>query len=196
MYAWGLISTSLDKWYKANDIEGANSIKTMIPVNMKPLARGFDDLNMDNGLIWFKHALPIGSSMEETMEKSKIFLKKYLKPKYLLAHLQFGKLLQFIPSYFVRNHILEDFYKGMDLVFSNVPFSSEPLYYMNKKVLNVGAYSNLQYDIKMMIVAITYQNQLKFELTANTQLKMNPDKFLDILTSELENDIEINAKTD
>ena len=195
-YAWGIISASLDKWYKTNGIEGANSIKTLIPINTKPFPKGFEDLNIDNRTVCFKHVLPIGSNMVETMDKSKKLLKKYLKPHYFLANLNFGKLLQFLPSWFIRNLILEDFYNGIDMVFSNVPLSSKPIYFLNKKILNMGAYSNLQYDIKLMVVAVTYQNDLKFELTANTKLKMNPDKLLEIIEETLAKDIKENSKSE
>ena len=55
----GIISKSLYQICKDKNIEGAHKIKTSIPITMKAMASGYDDLVIDNYILRSRFTLPI-----------------------------------------------------------------------------------------------------------------------------------------
>ena len=72
-----------------------------------------------------------------------------------MSLINLGKIFRNFPEIAFR-FIFNDFYGGVDMGFSNVPFSEEPFYFLNKKILNFAAFANLQYDMNIIFVCITY----------------------------------------
>ena len=134
-YALGIISISLDKWFKENGVEGAERLKMMLPVNLRRLPTCMEELVLDNWLMTFNHLLPIGDNIENWMKKSKDYLKRNLKPEYILWADKAGILFKNFPNWILKEQLLKESLKGIDLAFSNLPYSSDPLYFLSKKQL-------------------------------------------------------------
>ena len=94
----------------------------MFPVNLRSLPTCMEELVLDNWLTTFNHQLPIGNNIEACIQKSKDYIKRCLKPEYLLAADKSGIVLHNFPNKFLRKFIVEESLKELDLSFSNLPY--------------------------------------------------------------------------
>ena len=195
-YVLGLISTSMNKWYKENGIEGAKNLKMVMPINTRNLPTCLNDLILDNSIMTFHHMLPIENDMEESIKKSKTALRKSMKPEYVLGAAKLEFILQFIPHYFLRKYILNDNFKEIDMIFSNFSFSSVPFTFVSKQQLGVYPFSNLIQSINILLMSMTYKNQLRFTMMARRSMSLDPKKLLKILEDKLTSEIDSYAKVD
>ena len=133
--------------------------------------------------------LPIENDMEESINKSKTALRNNMKPEYVLGAAKLGFILQFIPHWFLRKFILVDNFKEIDMIFSNFSFSSEPFYFLSKQQLAVYPYVNLIQSINVLLMSISYKNELRFTMMARRSMSLDPKKLLKILEDKLTEEI-------
>lgn len=184
----GRLSTSFKEWYTKYGIKDAEKIVTMIPINMRPLSNIYSELNMDNCIVAIKFELPIRSDIQSAMTQNKSTLSTLTNLTYLMCAFYLGKMMPYFSENMNRG-IMTDYCKGADLMFSNVPFSTEPWYFCNKEIKRFRVFVNVQQCIGTNIVAVTYKNNLRLTVTTKNQLKMDPAELLDIMVQQIEDDI-------
>ena len=187
-YVLATLSTSLNDWYKKNNINGASHINISLPVNFRSLPTSIKDLKLDNNSVIIKLQFPIWNDFKDCLSQVRPGIRKYLKPNLLAGLINLGKIFQFFPEVAFR-YILNDFFGGIDMCFSNVPFSEEPFYFLNKQVLNFWAFSNLMIELNVFLVCITYRKMVKFSLITKENLKMDPQDLLDNIVNKIKEDI-------
>lgn len=192
-YILGMLSHSLSQWYEEHGITDPDKILTVIPVNMRTLPNNIDELQLDNNVTAVKFEMPIRKELEVGIKDGRAAIKKFLNMFYIFTVGFFCKALPYMPI-FGSKFFLFYFYKGVDMLFSNVPFSKEPWNFCNKEVKELGVFANLQHEWKFNFVVITYKNMVRFTVMAKQQLKMDPQKLLNSMVRNIKNDIQQHAK--
>ena len=195
-YSLGIISTSLHKWFKESGVDGAEGLKMMFPINLRSLPTCIDELILDNWLTTFNYLIPITDNLEESIKESKARLKKTIKPEYVLASDKWGILFKNFPNQFLRKGIVEESLKNLDLSFSNLPYSSDPLYFLSKLQLSLCPFANMFKGLNWMLVGITYKGQLRFTMMARRSMVLDGQRFLSIIEQSLTDEIAQFARRD
>ena len=74
--------------------------------------------------------------------------------------------------------------------------SSDPLYFLSKKQLNLCPFANMFKGLNLMLVGITYNGELRFTMMARKGMILDPQRFLSILEETLTDEIKKHAKQD
>lgn len=194
-YGIAMISKSLNEWYKKHGIEDAKSVQTLIPVNMRDLPKNLDELKFENYTMGIKAQIGIHASVEQALQKTVPEVKSSLNVTALMWLQKITKVFEYLPEKISRI-ILSPFMENIIFAFTNVPFPKEPWYMFNKKILKVGVFANNQVDSWLVLVAVTYRDNLRFMLASKNKLKMDAKAFLDILMDNINQDINTQAKQD
>lgn len=184
----GMISTGLDKWYREHGVEGADKIMLLMPINNRPPPKSMAELDLDNNMTAIKFEQPIKPDIQAAMAENRRTLSHLLNPTYLACSKTMGKLLPYLSENACRG-VFADFCKGVDFMFSNVPFSTEPWHFCNKEIRRFGVFVNVQGETCVNFVAVTYKGNLRLTVMAKNQLKMDPARLLDIVVQQIEDDI-------
>eukprot|EP00343_Euplotes_focardii_P001113 CAMPEP_0205802310 /NCGR_PEP_ID=MMETSP0205-20121125/4584_1 /ASSEMBLY_ACC=CAM_ASM_000278 /TAXON_ID=36767 /ORGANISM="Euplotes focardii, Strain TN1" /LENGTH=171 /DNA_ID=CAMNT_0053068501 /DNA_START=798 /DNA_END=1310 /DNA_ORIENTATION=- len=171
----------MDKWYKAHGIEGAEKIKTVNSINMRGLPKTIEEVDMFNDSIGFHFELPIMSNFAAAIKKSSENFHKGLNLFSIVCIRKFSNIIPYVPEFIMRIFV-QGFYDGLDMQFSNVPFSSEPWHVCNKEAKKIGVFSHNHHHTNLFFVATTYKGELFLTATANEALKMDPQLLVDYMT--------------
>uniref|UniRef100_A0A7S3P184 Diacylglycerol O-acyltransferase n=1 Tax=Euplotes crassus TaxID=5936 RepID=A0A7S3P184_EUPCR len=188
-YVLGVVSKSLDKWYKEHGITGAKSISTFVSVNTRPLPKSMEEATLFNESVGMKFMLPMREDFDTAIKDAKTSFRKNLGMTAILSLNKFALTFPYLPEFVTRllgGLVFDD----VDLVFSNVPFSTDPWYVCSKKVNRIAAFSNVYYNWKVFFVVTTYRDELMITAMANDKLKMDTQKLIqaaiDILKTEIQ----------
>ena len=193
-YLLGVVSKCLHKWFKESGIDNAQKMKILIPINLRSFPSWIEELILDNWLITFSHSLPISDNLEDNIKESKSYLKKYFKIEQFLAVNIAGKIFKNLPNWILKKFIYDEALSGLDLWFSNLPYSSEPMYILSKKQLSLYPFTNMFKGINLMLVALTYQGQLRFTLMGRRGMALDPKRFIKIVEDTITEEISMNSK--
>jgi len=127
-YMLGLLGVSYDKWFRKYGIEGAHKLCTIIPVNMRPLPNNFSELKLGNYITSIKFELPIGENIKSNIDSVKQKLVSLLDQDFLKAMTNFFKIIPRLPEA-LNKKLFYEFYDRVNLMFSNVPLTSEAWYF-------------------------------------------------------------------
>mmetsp|Transcript_18745 Transcript_18745/g.21546 ORF Transcript_18745/g.21546 Transcript_18745/m.21546 type:complete len:218 (+) Transcript_18745:554-1207(+) len=127
-YILGALSISMHKWYTNNGVKDPKKILTLIPINNRPFPKNLDDLKLNNTTTAFKFELPINADIREILKTNKTTFSRFMNITYLSCIGNLGTAVPYLPE-FLAHHLFLDYYRGVDLLFSNVPFSTEPWYF-------------------------------------------------------------------
>mmetsp|Transcript_14153 Transcript_14153/g.12490 ORF Transcript_14153/g.12490 Transcript_14153/m.12490 type:complete len:200 (+) Transcript_14153:758-1357(+) len=185
----GVLSYFLNKWYQHYGIKGAKNLQSFISVNMRGLPEKVEDVNLENDSVGIKFHFPIRGDFKQAIQDTKKSFSSLFTQIVVLSIKKFAVCLPFLPD-FIGRMIVVDSLMGIDLVFSNVPFSAEPWYICNKEAKKIGVFSNVYYNWKIFFAACTYRDKLRLSLNANANLKMDPQLLLDYCHELLEEEIE------
>ncbi|CAI2367753.1 unnamed protein product [Moneuplotes crassus] len=187
-YLMGTLSVAFDKWYKAHGVNGAKQLLTFCSVNTRSPPKTFEDISIQNDSVGVKFLLPMKDNLPEAMDACRSNFYRFFNLPAILSYKSMGYVIGLVPEYLGRK-IIEDFIQNIDLVFSNIPFSSEPWYLCNKEVTKVGAFASIYFNWKIFFAAMTYRDELRLTISANAQMKMNPQLLLDYVLDFIEEDI-------
>ncbi|CAI2364091.1 unnamed protein product [Moneuplotes crassus] len=184
----GVLSVSLDKWYKVHGVQGAEKVITFGSINTRPPPKKFEEIKIQNESVGIKFRLPIRNNLETAIECCRTNYHSFLSTFAILSYKSMGYLINLLPEYLAIK-VIDGIVNDMQMVFSNIPFSSEPWYLCNREVSKLGAFSNVYYNLKVFFVAMTYKEELRLTCSANAQLKMDPQLLLDYALDFIEEDI-------
>jgi hypothetical protein len=154
-YMMGIMSVSLSKWFKKYGIEDAKELNTLVSVNTRGLPKTLEDFRLENDSVGIKFLFPIMSDFEKAIQETPKNFKKFFTPFSILCSKNFAYTIPFLPT-FIQEKLVEDVYFGVDMVYSNVPLSSEPWCILGKKVSKTGVFAHQQHNWKLFYVATTY----------------------------------------
>ena len=72
------------------------------------------------------------------------------------------------------------------LLFTNVPFPSEPFYIWNRQVTDISLFGNYYGDLRTNFGALTYNGKLQFMNMTDKNMKMDPQQLLDLVVQEIQ----------
>ena len=136
-----------------------------------------------------KFELPIREDFETGLEDAKKHFHKALDFFAIMSINKFSYTIPYLPE-FIGRILTNEIFRTIDLVYSNVPFSSKAMHICNKAVHKIGVYSRCYYDWKLFFVATTYRNELWLTAMGNENLKMDPQLLIDYTLDFLEKEIE------
>ncbi|CAI2367833.1 unnamed protein product [Moneuplotes crassus] len=187
-YIMGVLSVSLGRWYKLHGVEGAQRLQAFCSVNMRPPPTKFEEISIENDSVGVKFAIPIKTDIMEAINDCRTNFHQFFNPFALLSYKAMGYIVGLVPEWIGRK-IIYDILSNVEMVYSNVPFSSNPWYLCNKEVTKIGAFASIYYNWKVFFAAMTYRDELRLTISANAQLKMDPQLLLDNILDFIEDDI-------
>mmetsp|Transcript_26311 Transcript_26311/g.30432 ORF Transcript_26311/g.30432 Transcript_26311/m.30432 type:complete len:134 (+) Transcript_26311:353-754(+) len=130
-----MLSVGLNNWLIKNGINEGFKVCLCIPVNLRPLPNNINELKLGNYIHVLKFELPIHNNIESGIKSAKTVVKSYLSPSFLFAVSKFMIVVKYLPLK-VLECLFFDFYKNIQLIFSNVPFAEKPSYFCNREIFD------------------------------------------------------------
>jgi NRPS condensation-like uncharacterized protein len=187
-YMLGVMSVSFDKWYKSSGVVDAKLLCIGVSVNTRGLPKSIDDFKLENDSIALKFPLPLISDFEKALKITSKSFKKHFTQFKILSLKYFMKTYCCLPV-FLQKKLIVEISSNIDLVYSNVPLSSEPWCILGKKVSKIGVFPHTQHKWKIFYVVTTYWNEMRISISANENLKLDPQKLLELGVATIKRDI-------
>ena len=170
----GVLSYSLNKWYKHYGIEGAKNLQSFISINMRGLPNSIEDISLENDsvgkleihtifsplIIGLRFDFPIRDNIETAIQDSHKNFKNILTWYAVASLATAASFISLLPDFLANIFVFKALSK-IDLVYSNIPFSSEPWHICNRESKKIGTFSNVYFDWKLFFVATTYKDELR-----------------------------------
>jgi len=150
-YVMGVLSTSMNEWYKKNKVEEPGSLIMSCPVSMKTMPKSVKEINMSNYTSSVTFQFPILEDLKEAIAISKARFSKFFKLHYLMSAINFQLLFRFIPLG-IGKYLYNKFLREVDFLLTNVSGPREPIYINNKKILRITPFLNNFSSIDLIIV--------------------------------------------
>ncbi|CAI2367328.1 unnamed protein product [Moneuplotes crassus] len=192
-YLMGTLSVSLKKWYDKYGHADAHKIKLVNSVNMRNLPKDISEITLYNESIGVQFELPIKHEFEAAMNEAKTNFHKDLGLFEIICLRKISDTFPFLPEV-VLKFFMNEFYNGVDFMFTNLPMSSEPCYIANREVTKIGVFPKMHNSVNFFFIASTYENRLYLSACANGSLKMDPQLLLDYASEYISEDIRISQK--
>ena len=184
----GILSVWISKWCHANEVFNLSNLKIWFPVNMRPLPNNMNEINLNNWLTSLLQDLPLNTNINQSLDYLKRNKNEFNNFKFLTCLSYFQKILPLLPEIIVRK-LFSDFFVGVYMMFSNIPFPSESFHICNREVTDVALFANYFYNWRINFVAMTYKGKLKFMIMADRNLKMDPQQLMNLVVDELKEQI-------
>ncbi|CAI2367884.1 unnamed protein product [Moneuplotes crassus] len=188
-YLMGILSISLKKWYDKYGHTDAHKIKIVNSMDMRGLPKDIKDVNLYNESIGVQFELPIKKEFEPAMNEAKDNFHKDLGLLEIISLRKISDTFPFLPEV-VLKFFMNEFYKGVDMMFTNLPMSSEPCYIANREIKKIGVFPKMHNAVNLFFVASTYKDRLYLNVSANANLKMDAQLLLDNACEYLAKDIQ------
>ena len=85
--------------------------------------------------------------------------------------------------------VVGEFFENGDIIVSNVPGPQKECTILDKRVIRLSAFANLQHSISMFIVPQTFNGQFRMTIVAKDNLKLDVKQFMSIFMENLQNDV-------
>ena len=121
---------------------------------------------------------PIVSTLEEAIKEAKAKFHIDFNLFTIFSILKNNLVIPYLPEVWSR-HLLHACFDGINLLYSNVPFSSEPWHICNKVAHKIGVFAHTQHDWKFFFIVTTYKGEIRLTAIAHENLKMDPQLLLD-----------------
>jgi hypothetical protein len=181
-----VISSASKKYMKEHLKEVPPHILVCFPINMKPLPKSLDDVNITNNSAGTGVTVKL---IDDVITEGKIIsqhLSKTLRNVYFAQASKWvvDRMWNHMPFYLTR-HIVLDVYRSYDITVSNVPGPRENLIYGGSKVLDLIPLLTTGF-VHAVLGVVSYSDTFKFVLSYDTTLPQDPCKFIDYLDREME----------
>jgi len=194
-YIMGIITISMNEWFKNYGHMKAEKILSCITVNLRGMPDSMQDLILDNKSGAVKFELPIKENLEDGIKACRKSFRRFFTNWIMVSFSKFCSAIQFFPQKLIM-YILQNFYSSIDLMYSNVPFPSEGWHFCNKKAVSIKTFANIQHNWKYFFIVTTFRGKIALSSVANENLKMDPQKLIDIAIRNLKEEIATHAKSD
>jgi hypothetical protein len=181
-----VISSASKKYMKDHLKEVPPHILVCFPINMKPLPKNLDEVNITNNSAGTGVTVKL---IDDVITEGKIISKhlaETLRNVYFAQASKWvlDKMWNHMPFYLTR-HIVLDVYKAFDITLSNVPGPKEQLVYGGSKVLDLIPLLTTGF-VHVVLGVVSYSDTFKFILSYDTSLQQDPSIFIDYLDREME----------
>ena len=187
-YFLGILSKGFDTWFKKSGITGAEFIKTLVTINMRELPKSKSEFRIENDTSALKFGLPLNSGLQEAVEGAQKGFRSLFN-KFSTTSIGYSLyLMPYLPE-ICGKLLMTYLYHQADCLFSNIPISADPWYLCNREAQKFGFFAHTHHEWKLFIVVTTYKERLRVTLSANENLKMDPQVLLDSVSDTLRQEI-------
>ena len=132
-YMLAIISVCITKWCRANEIFNVKNVKMRYPVSMRSLPENLKEATLDNNLTTVMYNLPLWERIDQCLDYLKNNKNKFLNFNFLTCQSYFRSIFPYLPEIVIEK-MFNNSTDSVYLLFTNVPFPSEPFYIWNRQV--------------------------------------------------------------
>ena len=155
---------------------------------MRPLPTNINELKFGNYVLGSRNEIYLKDDLSEAIKSVQGSFKSKITPLRLNTLDIFFSFFKYLPDFISKGFYPKSF-KGVHLLFSNIPGSESIWKIWGKEVLEFEMYPNIQLQWNLNIVCTTYNKKMRLMLLANSELKMDPKQLMDIVNEDIINDI-------
>jgi len=164
-----------------------NEIMTLIPIGLKGIPMSSEQIEINNST----NAIYLELGFIDDLKTGKKFLQekfsKYIKASgvgsAMFSIVKF--MLEFMPLEIFQLLIINQFYKNVDFLPTNIPGPREPLYYYGSKVTDIIPVASTSV-IKTNVMIFSYINKFRFIVCTDETAKLDRDEFMELIEQTLE----------
>ena len=166
----------------------AEKLICAVPVNMRFPSKSLDDVKLSNNISSTKLEFPLFESIEDCTKMKKI-LSKNLSLKRLQANTIVLSLCRVLGNLY-GSLMVQRFFKNVEVIISNTQGAREPVYFCDRKVLEVSAWGPTCYKAPIIIYISSYNLTTKVQITADPNMGIKLTDLIETLNTQIDGLIE------
>lgn len=184
-YFLGIVTAAAKKYSRDNNYHSADSLKCLIPMNLRPHPKFEKDLVMSNESSGVGLNLEFIDNPVEDIKKISATTKIYIKNHIYCEAVNFLNLFSniFLPFFFSKQIIIQAT-KNFDFVISNLPGSPVPIKIGGMLMKNLYTFPNSG-PHGCFIACLTFMNKLSVNLVVDKSTNCNAKEFIKYIDNEI-----------
>lgn len=181
-----VISASIKRFFseKCNRRE-ISSIFITSPIGQSKIPSNIDEVNLSNNMTGFFGNFPLIDDVKTGCKTVSKFLKKSTNNKAKASALNiFTKLLHSLIAPKILDNLYKNTLEAIDFTCSNIPGPVEELYFNGCKVTSITPIISAS-KMKALMPIITYNKKLKYVLSFDEVIGLDPRELIDIMEEEM-----------
>ena len=194
-FVFSILGKSFDQLFKHHGINDAKKLVTQFPVNMRPLPTSYENIIIDNFFTMSTVELPLMQDMNTIHETINPYFHKLIIDKFLYASYYLLKVVAYLPKV-LSLMMVEAYVQKVDAAVSNIAFSDVPWKINGKEIKNITMNNAAVFHMSVGLIVYTYNKKVRFGMNIKKDMKMDSNKLMDILLSNIEEEIQKTCKTE
>jgi diacylglycerol O-acyltransferase / wax synthase len=189
-YVMCVISKAVKEWKdfceKNKNFENFENFSCFIPIGRKGIPKDTNDLQINNEVYGIYIRMPLIDNFLKEYKKVVQVLRNSLKSLgFVSAATRFCRIgVSLLPRVF-QLYLGEKFLNNVDLIVSNVPGPTEPLYYAGCKLKMIAPIISTR-NARSFLPIISYNKQFRFILSVDVESKIDDGMFIDFIEKEID----------